>query len=141
MPTAPKIKIENNVRFIWCIVRKKWIQLTPEENVRQYILHQFVDKFQFPLKYISVEKMFEVIGLKKRYDIVVFNQALQAKILVECKAENIEINDKTLRQISIYNLQLKVPYLLVSNGKKSFYFEIKNDKINSISTFPTFENL
>ena len=53
--SAPNIKIDNNVKYILCAIRKKWIVLTPEEKVRQYILHLFINA-GYPQKYISVEK-------------------------------------------------------------------------------------
>ncbi|HQV77492.1 MAG TPA: type I restriction enzyme HsdR N-terminal domain-containing protein [Chitinophagales bacterium] len=137
----PKIKLEDGIKFIFCAVRKKWLQLTPEEKVRQFIIFQLVNSFHFPLKYISVEKMILVNGLKKRYDIVVYNQALQASILIECKAENIEISEATCQQIATYNLNMQVPYLMISNGKMSYYFEIKNDTIVNINQLPPFSEL
>lgn len=137
----PTIKTENNVQSIFCVVRKKWIILTPEESVRQYTLQQLVHQHQYPLKYISVEKSFKVNKLVKRYDIVVYNQSLQPKILIECKAETIPIDYKTLQQIATYNLHLKVPYLMVTNGKNSYYFLIENDTSTAIDTLPLYNEL
>ena len=111
--SVPNIKIANNVKYILCAIRKKWIVLTPEEKVRQYILQVFINE-GYPQKYISVEKMLKVNDLSKRYDIVVFNRQLQPKILIECKAEFIDISEKTLRQIATYNTQLQVPFYMVS---------------------------
>lgn len=137
----PNIKLVNNTKYILCAVRKKYILLTPEEKVRQYILQMLVHHFQYPLKYISVEKTLIVNDLKKRYDIVVFNQQLQAKILIECKAEYIEIKEKTLQQIATYNTKLQVPYLMVTNGNSHFYFEINANASVQIDTLPAFDNL
>ena len=66
--------------------------LTPEEKVRQFTLQLLINEYHFPQKYISVEKTITVNELSKRYDIVVFNQLLQPKILIECKEETIELN-------------------------------------------------
>ena len=124
-----------------CAIRKKWIILTPEEKVRQFILHRFINEHGYPQKYISVEKTLKVNELSKRYDIVVFNQELQPKILIECKAEYIELKEKTLQQIAIYNIKLQVPYLMVTNGNTNFYFHIKDETSTQINGFPTFEDL
>ncbi len=139
--TTPNIKIIDSQKNIFCLVRRKWIILTPEEKVRQFILHQLVNTNQYPQKYISVEKTLKVNDLSKRYDIVVYNQQLQAKILIECKAEYIELKANTLQQIATYNIKLQVPFLMVTNGKKSFYFEIKNEESMQINSFPKFEEL
>ena len=138
---SPNIKIINNQKNIFCLVRRKWIILTHEEKVRQFILHQLINIEQFPQKYISVEKTLKVHELSKRYDIVVYNQQLQAKILIECKAESIELSANVLRQIATYNIKLQVPFLMVTNGKKSFYFEIKDEVSTQISSLPKFEEL
>lgn len=137
----PNIKTENGVQYIFCAIRKKWLVLTPEEKVRQYIIHQLVHTYQYPLKYISVEKTITVNTLKKRYDILVFNTNLQAKILIECKADTILLDEKTLMQIATYNLPLQVPYLMVSNGNKNYYFHLFDNKSTQINTLPKFEEL
>ena len=41
-------------------------------------------------------------------------------MLVECKAPEVEISQKTFDQISVYNLEFKVPFLLVTNGIELF---------------------
>lgn len=139
--SSPDIRIANNKKYILCLIRKKWIVLTPEEKVRQFILHQLIHEQHYPQKYISVEKTLKVNDLSKRYDIVIFNQSLQPKILIECKAEFIEIKEKTLQQIATYNLKLNVPFLMVTNGKNSYRFEIQNNASVQVSTFPVFELL
>ena len=61
--------------------------------------------------------------------------------MIECKEENIELNEKTLRQIATYNLKLNVPFLVVTNGNQFFYFEIKDEKSIQINSLPRFEDL
>ncbi|MBK6275680.1 MAG: type I restriction enzyme HsdR N-terminal domain-containing protein [Saprospirales bacterium] len=141
MATIPSIKIINNKKHIFCLIRRKWILFTPEEKVRQFTLQLLINEYHFPQKYISVEKTITVNELSKRYDIVVFNQQLQPKILIECKEETIELNEKTLRQIATYNLKLSVPFLVVTNGIQSFYFKIENETSSQIFVLPKFEDL
>ena len=142
MPVIPpNIRIANNTKYILCVIRKKWLVLTPEEKVRQFILNRLINEQGYPQKYISVEKTLKVNELSKRYDIVVFNQQLQPKILIECKAEYIELKEKTLQQIATYNLKLQVPFLLVTNGNSNFYFEIKDGVSVQINKLPAFEDL
>lgn len=137
----PNIRQAGNKKFIQCAVRRKWIVLTPEEKVRQYTLHQLVNQLEYPLKYISVEKAIRVHELSKRYDIVVFNRELQASVLIECKAEYIDLKEKTLQQIANYNIRLKVPYLMVTNGFVSHYFEVREAQSRKIETLPPFGSL
>ena len=81
---------------------KKWIQLSPEEHVRQALLHYFIEFKQYPIGLISVEKKINYGSLTKRYDIVVHDRNQQAWLLVECKAPEIPINQNTLYQLLQY---------------------------------------
>ncbi len=40
----------------------------------------------------------------------------QPKLIIECKAPEVAINQKVLHQVSQYNFQLNVDYLLLTNG-------------------------
>ncbi len=135
------IKKENGKTFILCLVRRKWVVLTPEEKARQFTLKKLLELYHYPLKYISVEKMLVVHDLKKRYDIVVYSKDLQPKILIECKKPEIILDEKTLKQIAIYNLKLQVPYLMVTNGNHEYFFEVKDDEVKQIKDLPDLASL
>jgi hypothetical protein len=121
------IKKEDGITFIFCLVRKKWIQLTPEEKVRQFLVHYLSDTMLYPISFISVEKQIKVNQLQKRYDIVVYNTELKPFILIECKANHINLNETTMQQLLNYNIQLKAPYLMISNGSQHHIFELQAD--------------
>ena len=43
-PKAPlKLKRKNNQLFVWCIIRKIELVLTPEEWVRQHAIHYLIE--------------------------------------------------------------------------------------------------
>lgn len=125
------IKTENNNRMVWDIVRKKWIQLNPEEYVRQALLHYFTNQMQYPIGLIAVEKQLKFGSLNKRYDIVVYDRNQQPWLLVECKAPEIDIKQNTLHQLLQYHSQIPCPYWLLSNGIESHCADARD--INNIS--------
>ncbi|HNF49881.1 MAG TPA: type I restriction enzyme HsdR N-terminal domain-containing protein [Chitinophagales bacterium] len=139
--TAFRLKKEKDKTFIFDIVRKKWIVFTPEEQVRQYCIRYLTDILLVPLSFISVEKSLTINGLKKRYDIVVYNKNLKPVLLVECKADTEALDEKVCKQIAIYNLQLNVPYLWLSNGKKNYYFNLEENKILQIPALPFYDEM
>ncbi len=47
-------------------VRKKWLVLTPEEHVRQYLLQYLVGAMEYPIALLAVEKMIKVGNMNKR---------------------------------------------------------------------------
>jgi len=68
-----RFKNSENKVAIFDEIRKKFIILTPEEWVRQHVVHYFLHEKKYPKSHINVEKLLKVNDLKKRYDIVIFN--------------------------------------------------------------------
>ncbi|MFI5172091.1 MAG: type I restriction enzyme HsdR N-terminal domain-containing protein [Chitinophagales bacterium] len=118
------IKTEKETSFIFDIIRKKFVVLTPEEWVRQHIVHYLINDHLFPKALISVEKKLVLNDLIKRTDIVLYNRKAKPVLIIECKSEAVNISQKTFEQIARYNLKLNVPYLWVSNGKTNHLCKI-----------------
>jgi hypothetical protein len=118
-----KIVDKDGKRYVFDIIRKKYILFTPEEEVRQFIIQLMIDDLKYPKAAISVEKSFLLNERRKRYDIVVY-QNEKPWLLVECKAPSINISQTTFEQAGYYNLELKVPYLFITNGKTNFIVKI-----------------
>lgn len=112
------IKKNQDKNFIFDIVRKKYVVLTPEEWVRQHVVHFLISHRNYPTTLIGVEVSLHINKQQKRADIVCYNSNQEASLIVECKAPEVEIKQEVFEQISEYNLFLKAPYLLVTNGIK-----------------------
>lgn len=97
-------------------VRRKWLKLTPEEWVRQHFIQYLKTEKGYPLPMMAVEKGLSLYGLQKRADIVCYGKQGQPLLIVECKAPEIRLNNDTFAQAANYNHQLKVPYLIITNG-------------------------
>ncbi|MBT8219232.1 MAG: type I restriction enzyme HsdR N-terminal domain-containing protein [Bacteroidia bacterium] len=101
-------------------VRKKWIILTPEELVRQLTLLYLLEKAEPYKRLLSVEKVINVNGRIKRFDILLYDSEAKPKLLVECKNPKVPITNETFNQIAQYNIALKVPTLMVTNGNETY---------------------
>ena len=123
-----RLKNSENKIYIFDVIRKKFVVLQPEEWVRQHLVHYLISEKKYPVSLINVEKQLELNGLKKRYDVVVFNSKGNIEILVECKAPKINIDQSTFDQIARYNMNLKANYLIVTNGLEHFYCKMDYDK-------------
>ena len=135
-----RLKKEGQKRFIFDLIRKKYIQLTSEEWVRQNCIRFLIEEKKINRFSIAIEKEIEFNGLKKRFDIVSYSSEGKINLLVECKAPNIDINQKTFDQILIYNKILKSKYLMVTNGIIHFYCKV-NDEKNNIKLLANFPSL
>ncbi|MEM1214481.1 MAG: type I restriction enzyme HsdR N-terminal domain-containing protein [Bacteroidota bacterium] len=118
----PKIRVEqrDGKRYLWGLVRRKWLVLQPEELVRQLLLHHFIDDLGINKNRLAVERGLSVNGLQKRCDLLVFDPDMNPWLLVECKAPAVSLTEATFRQIATYNLPLQVPHLLVCNGPQAY---------------------
>ncbi len=95
--------------------------LQPEEWVRQHCIHHLIKEKKYPKSLINVEKELKVNGLKKRYDILVYEPDGSVAIVIECKSPKIEINQNVFDQIARYNMALNAKYLMVTNGMSHYY--------------------
>lgn len=116
-----KIKTSENKTVIFDIVRKKYLILTPEEWVRQHVIHYLHFEKKYPLSLMSIEKQLKVNSLTRRTDVVVYNTMGNPFIIVECKAPSVSISQDTFDQIARYNLSLNANYLYVTNGLNHYY--------------------
>ena len=114
-----RTRVFNGKEQIFCEWRKKWVRLTPEEWVRQQLLHRMTEEYGYPVSLIAVEAAITVGEAKKRCDAVVYDTTMQPLVLIECKAETVPLTQKTLDQAIIYNRKLNVPYLILHNGPQT----------------------
>lgn len=119
-----RLKNKENKRYIFDVIRKKEILLTPEEWVRQHCLHFLIHDKKYPKSLINVEKKIDVFGQAKRYDIIVYKTSGEVAILVECKAPEVSIDQNTFDQIARYNLSVNSTYLMVTNGLNHIYCQM-----------------
>ncbi|HNS17907.1 MAG TPA: type I restriction enzyme HsdR N-terminal domain-containing protein [Bacteroidales bacterium] len=97
-------------------IRRRYVHLSPEEWVRQHMIHYLINQKHVPETLVAVEKVLRVYKLKKRLDIAVFSSSGLPLLLVECKAPAVMLSQTVFDQIARYNLSLHVRYLLVTNG-------------------------
>ena len=142
MPQLPQIRQADNGLEIFDIVRKRYVALTPEEDVRQAVIRFLHGKKGYPLELIQVEGTITLNGMTKRCDIVVYGKGMKAKVIVECKRPKVALTQKVLDQACRYNTVLQVPYLVLSNGEQMLVLKITDTKtIEPLSTLPDWEQL
>ncbi|MFT3747615.1 MAG: type I restriction enzyme HsdR N-terminal domain-containing protein [Agriterribacter sp.] len=135
-----KIELRDNREMIFDIVRKLWVNLTPEEWVRQNFLQYLIEVKQYPPSLISVEKEIYLGELKKRCDIVIYNRTGKPYLMVECKAMDVDLSTKTIDQVLRYNISIPVNYLIITNGSYCFAFERANEKFAELYDIPLWKD-
>ena len=138
-----KILKENDKLKVFDIIRKKYVAFTPEEHVRQQFIHYLITEKQYPKGLLSVEKQLKVHDTEKRADIVLFNTKLEPVVIIECKAPEINITQKTFDQIARYNMTFKADCLIVTNGMKHYCCkpDYKTGNYTFLKDIPDYETI
>ncbi len=136
-----RFKNSENKVAIFDEIRKKFIQLTPEEWVRQHVVQFLQLEKNYPKSLINVEKLIKIYDLNKRYDIVVYQPNGDLFLLIECKAPKVNVNQDTFDQIARYNLKLKAKFLMITNGLNHYFcqMDFENEKYVFLKDLPHFE--
>jgi hypothetical protein len=137
-----RFKNSENKVSIFDAIRKKFIILTPEEWVRQHLIQFLITEKSYPISLINVEKVLKVNGLRKRYDVVVYNSDGTINILIECKAPEVTISQNTFDQIAQYNMTLQSNFLMVTNGLNHYFcqMDFENEKYQFLSELPNYQS-
>jgi type I site-specific restriction endonuclease len=135
-----KLKTVEEKTHIFDVVRKKYLLLTPEEWVRQNFINYLNKEKNYPLGLMGVEQMVKYNSLKTRADIVLYNTEGKANIIVECKSPEVKITQDAFNQIAKYNSQLKVKYLIVTNGMKHYCckMDYETNEITFLEEIPVY---
>ena len=150
-----RTRVYNNKEQVFCEWRHRWVRLTPEEWVRQQLLHRLVEQFDYPASLIAVEvplkKLSTVhtasadrknyqLSTNQRCDAVVYDASLKPLLLIECKAETVPLTQKTLDQAITYNRKLNVPYLILHNGPQTLTVAIDGNSYH-LTGLPRYSDL
>lgn len=97
-------------------VRKKYVALTPEERVRQFVIRFLHTECGVPLGHISVENPMQLYERNFRTDLQVRDRQGEAVMVIECKRPEIPLDEKVLDQAMRYNLGGREKFVAVTNG-------------------------
>jgi len=137
-----RFKSNENKMLIFDVLRKKFVQLTPEEWVRQHCVHYLIEDRKYPKSLLSVERQINLHGVTKRYDIVGFKPDGAIQLVVECKAPGITITQEVFDQIARYNMILNADYLMLTNGKAHYFCRMnyKEGKYEFLREIPLYSS-
>lgn len=137
-----RVTTRNNKDYVFCDWRRKWVRLTPEEWVRQHLLHHLVEEYGYPQSLIGVEVAITVGDAHKRCDAIVYARDMRPLMLIECKADSVALTQKVLDQAVTYNRKLNVPYLMLHNGPQTIVAHISDEiGVNYLNHIPEWSKL
>lgn len=125
------------------VLRQRWLLLTPEEWVRQHFVHYLTDTLGYPQTMMANEVGITLNTTSRRCDTVVYARDLTPLMIIEYKAPSVKIDRRVFDQIVRYNIVLRVPYLVVSNGMEHYCFRVDREanKCTLLPAVPAYESL
>lgn len=121
---------------VYCLLRRRYLVLTPEEWVRQHVIHLLLTRYAYPAALMRIEGGLRVNRLAKRTDLVVYDRDGAPFLLLECKAPAVPLTRAVVEQALRYNLTLHAPYLAVSNGMEFFCGKISESGVERVGDLP-----
>ncbi|ANE50263.1 restriction endonuclease subunit R [Flavisolibacter tropicus] len=131
------LKKEGDRSYIFCLIRKQWLLLTEEEWVRQNFINYLISVVNYPASLIAVEKELLLNGMKKRFDILVYNTSHQPWLLVECKAPHVSLSEDVLQQALRYNISVPVLYIIITNGTNTLGWSNAAGNLTLLNQLPS----
>lgn len=139
LPKLPvKLKTEHGVSKIFDPIRKKWLNLTPEEWVRQSFLLFMNSQYHYPLSLSETEKRLSLNNTQKRADIVFYDNLLKPRVIVECKAPEVKLTKEVFEQVSRYYFAIQADVLIVTNGMDHYAFRYKDGQVEFLKDIPDY---
>ncbi|SFU78428.1 Type I restriction enzyme R protein N terminus (HSDR_N) [Pustulibacterium marinum] len=142
--------IKNGKECVLCHTRKKLIQITPEELIRQEFVLKLKNEYKVPLELIDVEVPLSYYqkGKQGRVDIIVsgYDEEHHQKIpllIVECKAPSVEITEKVFEQIMYYDTFLEPLVMVMTNGCETLIYtwDHSEERYREVQSIPVYKDL
>ncbi|MCC2545326.1 type I restriction enzyme HsdR N-terminal domain-containing protein [Hymenobacter sp. BT175] len=145
-PFGHKLTQSGQNVMIWDGLRRKYVVLTPEEWVRQHVVHYLADHLGYPRSLLSLERGHAYNQRRKRTDLCAFGPNGRVLLLVECKAATVRIDATVAHQAATYNQTIGAPLLLLTNGVQHFCWHVDpvnrtNRRLDFIPDFETAKQL
>ena len=134
MPNVLTVRREKGK--VWSHIRKKWLDETPEETVRQEFLCVLVNEYGFSLDQIDEE--LEVTGRGSghaRADFVIWRTAKDKAdsnnplIIVECKSDNVTIQSADYGQGDNYSRLAGARFFVTHNSRETKFWRVVHEKM------------
>lgn len=129
--TSLSLSRKGNQIFVFCPIRKRKLVLTPEEWVRQHIIAYLIETVGISKGRIVSELPLKYNSMNRRADLVVLDRNASPQLIVECKAPEIAISEKTLHQVAEYRHILSAKILVLTNGINHEIVDLESRKLSN----------
>jgi hypothetical protein len=94
---------------------------------------------KIPKSLIAIEQSLKINSMSMRCDILIYDLNHQPWMMVEVKAQMVELNASVLAQVLNYHLGMPVKYIMITNGEQCFVADIQNSSSQWVEEFPEYK--
>ncbi|MDD3666819.1 MAG: type I restriction enzyme HsdR N-terminal domain-containing protein [Bacteroidales bacterium] len=123
-----RISYDTTTPQVFDIVRRRKVALTPEEWVRQNLIHFLINHRRYSPSLMAVETTIKVYKTSRRADVVCFLAPDVPWLICECKAPSVKLSQSVLDQALKYNIVYKAQHLLITNGLQHVCYTLSPNK-------------
>ncbi len=148
LPKFAAIQTISRTNKLRCLIRGKPVTATPEEEVRQRVLHWLINKKKWDKSSLKLEKSYKWVSDPGRHrirsDIELRNNQGQTVVVVECKNSKVPLTKKVEQQAIEYAIKSGAEYIWVTNGDMNEFLKRSDDStwesINSLEPLGIISN-
>ncbi len=142
-PADLRLSEKEGKTFVFDVFRRKSVLLTPEEWVRQHMLHYLKNQRGYPSGLIHVEATLKYHRLTKRADAMLYGRNGRRLLILECKAPTVPLGEEVFEQIARYNFPFGVDHLLLTNGMTHYCCRFDRTAVrwDFLDDIPSFDKL
>ena len=132
-PTPLRVRGEAGSEQVFDPIRRRFVRLTPEEWVRQHLVHFLVEHRGYPPGLLAIEKAFTFNAMTRRADVIAYGPGAEPLLMAECKKPVEALGAAVFEQVARYNAAVGARVLLVTNGLEHWCYAV--DRRAGTATF------
>ena len=125
-----------------CIVRDKAVRATPEERVRQRVLHWLVHEKGWPKDNVRLEQSYPWVSdparTRIRSDIELLDDG-DVVVVVECKRGDVPLDERVDQQAIEYAVKARARWIWTTNGERHGFFEKQGPQWRPVASLKPLE--
>ena len=114
-----------------CEIRNKAVRATPEERIRQRILHWLIHDKKWSRECLDLERSYELVGdpdgTRIRPDIELLVGG-KVKVVIECKRPDVPLSESVDEQAIMYARKSKAEWIWATNGDSNRFLKRRGNK-------------
>ena len=126
LPDFHPVVTQGTKRTCQCLVRDKAVPATPEEKIRQRVLHWLIHNKGWPKDNLRLEQSYEWVSdptrTRIRPDIELLDDG-DVLVGVECKRSEVPLDERVDQQAIEYAVKARAPWIWTTNGESHGFFE------------------